>query len=267
MHPKRCFCFLKYFSLLHSPQAFRLIFLEAEIHTSSEEHSIRSTVRSPPFAGPASASRKLHGASPSRFFPFFPLRPTEAEFVWGRWQGRNWSRSLYSPSQNISTIISHLFSSTLLGKKTKPKQQKKHTQKNPQTDKRASLKHIWWDKIKWCTPSLVPSLTLYISKSLYHINITSNLTWVWFYRLCMFNFVRHHSLSTLVSQHLVHCHFERCYGISKEYKHLQSKTTPGPHEDLGPVQLLCQLVVTMSYKNATKLHFSGTVISGTLLFW
>lgn len=85
--PKVLLRFFKVFSLLHSPQAFRLIFSEAEIHTSSEEHSIRSTVRSPPFAGPALASRKLHGASPSRFFPFLPLRPTEAEFGGGGREG------------------------------------------------------------------------------------------------------------------------------------------------------------------------------------
>lgn len=62
--------FLKYFPSPHSPQAFRVIFLEAEIHTSPKEHSICSTVRSPPVAVSALARRKPHGPCPSRFFLF-----------------------------------------------------------------------------------------------------------------------------------------------------------------------------------------------------
>lgn len=58
------------FPFPHSPLAFRVIFSEAEIHNSSEEHSIFSIVRSLSVAGSALARGKPHGASPSRFFPF-----------------------------------------------------------------------------------------------------------------------------------------------------------------------------------------------------
>lgn len=64
--------FQSYFPSPHSPPAFRLILSEAEIHNSSEEHSICSIVRSLPVAGSALARGKPHGASPSRFFPFLP---------------------------------------------------------------------------------------------------------------------------------------------------------------------------------------------------
>jgi len=138
------------------------------------------------------------------------MRPTEAEFIWGRWQG---SEADPCTPPNIRAIISHLFSSSFPGmgggthgtghttkqKKHHPPPTKQIKKKKNQTHKRSSLKHIWWDKTKWCTPSLVLSLTLSSSKSPYHVNITSNLARVWFYTPRMFHFIRHHSILTSVS--------------------------------------------------------------------
>jgi len=125
---------------------------------------------------------------------------------------RKWSRSLYSPKYqgyNFSPLFiqlsrdggggTHGTGHTTKQKKNHPPPTKQIKKKKNQTHKRSSLKHIWWDKTKWCTPSLVLSLTLSSSKSPYHVNITSNLARVWFYTPRMFHFIRHHSILTSVS--------------------------------------------------------------------